>query len=131
MTDSTETEKPKPPSATFRVLVFIVVEEDGKPKGHAQSYDKEHENPLTALVDLSEAMEVSFPTPTNYSMARIQQSHGNVLAAFRAYGGKWLPILYPYDDGLRALDPPASTADPMPADPAPAVDPTADPAAKS
>lgn len=127
MTDSTE--KPKPPPATFRVLVFIVAEDDtGKPKGHAQSYDKEHENPLTALVDLSEAMEVSFPTPTNYSIARIQQTHGNVLAAFRAYGGKWLPILYPYDDGLRALDPPpAPAADPTPADPAPAAPTSTDP----
>lgn len=123
MTDSTvETEKPKPP--TFRVLVFIVAEDsDGKPKGHVQSYDKEHENPLTALVDLSEAMEVSFPTPTDFSIARIQQTHGNVLAAFRAIDGKWLPILYPYDDGLRALTPPAPATDPAPAAPTPADPP--------
>jgi len=119
MTDpAAENQKPQ----TFRVLVFTIVEDkDHKPQGYTQSYDKAHENPLTALIDLAEAMEVSFPTPTNHSIARIETTHGAVLAAFRAFGEKWLPLMYPYDDGLRAQAPPALAADPAP--PTPADDP--------
>lgn len=125
MTDSTE--KPK---QTFRVLVFLAVEDKkDQSRSYMQSYDKSHENPLTALIDLAEAMEVSFTAPTDYSMARIEVTHGAVAVSFRSFGGKWWPILYPYDDGIRALTtPPAPAADPTsPAPAEPPADPTAGP----